>query len=83
MLVLERKRGESIMIGGIKITVVDLRGDKVRIGVEADRSIVVDREEVYLAKQRGYRHAIQASEADIADLGRRVLDPLGVAAAYE
>lgn len=48
MLVLSRKVGECIMIGdAIKVTVVELGGDKVRIGIEAPRDISVHREEVY------------------------------------
>jgi carbon storage regulator len=48
MLVLSRNRDESIMIGdNIKITIVDIRGDKCRIGIEADSSIPVHRQEVY------------------------------------
>ena len=48
MLVLSRKIDESIMIGSdIKITVVDIRGDKIRIGIEAPKELSVHREEVY------------------------------------
>ena len=48
MLVLARHRNEVIHIGDdITITVVDIRGDKVRLGVEADKSIPVHRKEVY------------------------------------
>ena len=48
MLVLSRKKDESIIIGdGIKIMVVDIRGDKVRLGIEAPRDVGVHREEVY------------------------------------
>lgn len=48
MLVLSRKLGESIIIGdGIRVTVVRIAGDKVRIGVEAPPDVRVDREEVH------------------------------------
>ncbi|OYW20877.1 MAG: carbon storage regulator [Planctomycetales bacterium 12-60-4] len=53
MLVLSRQRDESIFIGdNIKITVVDIRGDKVRLGIEAPSEIPVHRQEVYEAIQR-------------------------------
>lgn len=53
MLVLSRQRDESIIIGdNIKITIVDIRGDKIRIGIEAPAEISVHREEVYDAIQR-------------------------------
>ncbi len=53
MLVLSRHRDESIIIGdNIVITVVDVRGDKVRLGIDAPKEIPVHRQEVYEAIQR-------------------------------
>lgn len=53
MLVLSRKRDERIVIGdNIVITIVDIRGDKVRIGVEAPASVPVHREEILQALKR-------------------------------
>jgi len=53
MLVLSRQRDESIIIGDdIVITVVDIRGDKVRLGIDAPTAISVHRREVYEAIQR-------------------------------
>ena len=53
MLVLSRHRDESIIIGDdIVITVVDIRGDKVRLGIEAPTHIPVHRQEIYEAIQR-------------------------------
>lgn len=50
MLVLSRQRDETIMIGDdIEITVVDIRGDKVRLGINAPARIAVHRKEVYEA----------------------------------
>ncbi len=50
MLVLSRHRDESIMIGDdIVITVVDIRGDKVRLGIQAPTNVPVHREEIYEA----------------------------------
>lgn len=52
MLVLSRKRDEKVVIGeghdAIVITVADIRGDKVRIGIDAPRSVPVHRQEVYI-----------------------------------
>ena len=56
MLVLSRKRDESIMIGDeIEVIVVDIRGDRVRLGIIAPKSVPVDRREVYDAKKRNQR----------------------------
>ena len=53
MLVLSRKRDEKIHIGdNIVITVVEIKGDKVRLGIEAPKEIVVHRQEVYDAIAR-------------------------------
>ena len=53
MLVLSRQRDESIMIGdNIEITIVDVRGDKVRLGINAPNTVPVHRKEVYQAIQR-------------------------------
>ncbi len=50
MLVLSRKRNESIVIdGSIVITVVEIRGDKVRLGIEAPREVSIHRQEIFAA----------------------------------
>ena len=56
MLVLSRQRDESIVIGdNIVITIVDIRGDKVRLGIEAPNEVPVHRQEVFEAIQRENR----------------------------
>ena len=56
MLVLSRQRDESIVIGdNIVVTIVDIRGDKVRLGIEAPGEVPVHRQEVYEAIQRENR----------------------------
>jgi carbon storage regulator len=53
MLVLSRQKDESIVIGDdVEITIVDVRGDKVRLGINAPKNIPVHRREVYDAIQR-------------------------------
>ncbi len=53
MLVLSRKRDEQIVISdNIRITIVEIRGDKVRLGIEAPADVPVHRQEVYDALRR-------------------------------
>ena len=53
MLVLSRQKDESIIIGDdVEVTIVDVRGDKVRLGITAPKEIPVHRREVYEAIQR-------------------------------
>ena len=63
MLVLSRQRDESIMIGDdVEIIIVDVRGDKVRLGITAPREIPVHRREIYDAIQREKAEEKQAPE---------------------
>ncbi|MFQ5730476.1 MAG: carbon storage regulator CsrA [Planctomycetaceae bacterium] len=53
MLVLSRKKDEKIIIGdNITVMVIEIRGDKVRLGIDAPKEISVHRQEVYEAIQR-------------------------------
>ena len=53
MLVLSRQRDESIMVGDdVEITIIDVRGDKVRLGIIAPKNIPVHRREIYDAIKR-------------------------------
>ncbi|MEZ6066608.1 MAG: carbon storage regulator CsrA [Planctomycetaceae bacterium] len=53
MLVLSRKRNESIVIDdNIVLTVVDIRGDKVRLGIEAPRHVPIHRSEIFEALRK-------------------------------
>src|SRR2546426_9284882 len=71
MLVLSRQRYETIMIGDdIEVTVVDIRGDKVRIGINAPKEISVHRKEVYDAIRRENRAAAQVKPEDLSGLGK-------------
>src|SRR5687768_12345078 len=69
MLVLSRHRDESIIIGDdIVVTIVDIRGDKVRLGIEAPTEIPVHRREVYEAIQRENLRASQLEPKDTEGL---------------
>lgn len=69
MLVLSRQRDETIMIGDdIEITIVDIRGDKVRLGITAPATIPVHRKEVYEAIQRENREAARVKMEDLPNL---------------
>jgi len=71
MLVLSRQRDETIMIGDdIEVTVVDIRGDKVRLGINAPKSISVHRKEVYEAIRRENREAAQVKPEDLSGIGK-------------
>ena len=71
MLVLSRHRDESIMIGDeIVVTIVDIRGDKVRLGIDAPQDIPVHRQEVYDAIQRENRKASQIQPSETRDVGK-------------
>ncbi len=70
MLVLSRQRDESIIIGdNIVITIVDVRGDKVRLGIDAPVEIPVHRREVYEAIQRENQRASEISTDDARKVG--------------
>jgi carbon storage regulator len=71
MLVLSRQRDESIIIGdNIVITIVDIRGDKVRLGINAPTEIPVHRQEVYEAIQRENLKAARLQPRDTKGLMR-------------
>jgi len=58
MLVLSRKKNERLVIGNdVVVTVVEVRGDKVRLGIEAPKDVGVHRQEVYEAIRREHRKA--------------------------
>lgn len=75
MLVLTRKIDQSIMIGdGIRIVVVDVRGDQVKIGIDAPRDIAVHREEVYQEIQAENQRAALKRDIDLGSLERILRD---------
>jgi len=52
MLVLTRKKNEQLVIGDVVVTIIEIRGDKIRLGIEAPMDVPVHRKEVYDAIQR-------------------------------
>jgi carbon storage regulator len=71
MLVLSRTRDESIIIGdNIVITVVDVRGDKVRLGIDAPREVSVHRREIYEAIKRENQQATKIGLDDARQIGK-------------
>src|SRR4051812_8820819 len=69
MLVLSRTRDQTVMIGdNIEVTVVDIRGDKVRMGINAPRTISVHRKEVYDQIKKENVAASQIKPQDLKDL---------------
>jgi len=75
MLVLSRQRDESIIIGdNIVVTIVDVRGDKVRLGIEAPREVSVHRREVYEAIQRENQQASQIRLDEARQIGKPASD---------
>jgi carbon storage regulator len=71
MLVLSRQRDESIMIGDdVEITIVDVRGDKVRLGITAPKHIPVHRREIYDAIQREKAQKTEGEAQGVAGNGQ-------------
>lgn len=68
MLVLSRKVGETICINNnITVTVVEIRGDKIRLGVDAPREVAVHRQEVADAIARNKEVAREESNREVSD----------------
>lgn len=72
MLVLTRHAGESVRIGDdVTVTVLEVRGDVVRVGIQAPRALPVHRDEVYRELRNANREAV-VTDDQIADLGKAV-----------
>lgn len=70
MLALSRKPGESIVIGNdIEITVLEVKGDQVKIGIDAPKSVPIYRKEIYLQIEESNKEAAK-SNVSIEDMNR-------------
>lgn len=75
MLVLTRRAGESVMIGSdVTITVLEARGDVIRLGIQAPRDVQVHREEVFRELQSANREAASPTE-DAVEAVHKMLKP--------
>lgn len=76
MLVLTRKVDQSIMIGDdIKVVIVDIRGDQVKIGIDAPRDISVHRQEIYLDIQLENKRAALSRSISVQELEEVLKQP--------
>ncbi len=75
MLILTRRIGETLMIGSdVTCTVLGVKGNQVRVGINAPKSVAVHREEIYeriKAEQGGNRPGEASPEAQVAEVERR------------
>jgi carbon storage regulator len=70
MLILSRKINESIMIGDqVEISIVDIKGDQIKLGINAPKNVKVYRKEVYVAIQEENLAAVKARPDAITGLG--------------
>lgn len=76
MLVLTRRSGESVMIGeDVIVTVLEIRGDVIRLGIDAPRSIQVHREEVFRELQAANRAAASPTDNAVQALAELLRQP--------
>ncbi len=69
MLVLSRKKGQSIMLGdNIELTIIEIQGDQVRIGINAPKSVQVYRKELFLEIQEENKKAAGSSKLELESL---------------
>jgi carbon storage regulator len=76
MLVLSRKAGESVRVGDdVVITILDVRGDVVRVGIDAPRSVSVQRAELIEQLESSNREAASPSASTVASLAAALRKP--------
>lgn len=69
MLALSRRIGESIMIGNdVEVTVIEVKGEQVRLGINAPKSVTIHRKEIYLQIKEANREVADSSAADVQNI---------------
>lgn len=69
MLVLSRKKGQSIMVGNdIEISVIDIQGDQIRLGIDAPKHVAIHRKEVFLEIQEENKKAAEVKVESLKDI---------------
>ena len=76
MLVLSRRVGESVVIGGdVTVTILEVRSDVIRVGIDAPRSVAVHRSELLVELEASNREAASAASEDaVSSLTRELRD---------
>lgn len=75
MLALSRKKDESIIINNdIEITILEVKGDQVKIGVKAPKSVPVYRKEIYVQMEESNKEAAKSVTKDGAEILKKLLD---------
>ena len=65
MLALTRKKGESLVINNnIEVTILEIRGDQIKLGISAPRDVSIYRKEVYLQIQEENKEALETNNAE-------------------
>ena len=72
MLVLTRKKGQSLMIGhDIELSIIDIQGDQVRIGINAPKNVTIHRKEIYEEIKKENISAVAGKETNIQVLNEK------------
>lgn len=73
MLVLTRKKGQSLMIGhDIELSVIDIQGDQVRIGINAPKNVTIHRKEIFEEIKKENLSAVAGKETNIQVLNEKL-----------
>ena len=75
MLALSRKKDESIIINNnIEITILEVKGDQVKIGVKGPKSVPVYRKEIYVQMEESNKEAAKSASQDNVEILKKLLD---------